>query len=212
MIRVLIVDDHAIVRKGLKQILADEKDISVAGEASTSAEAVDLLHTKKWDVVVVDLSLPDRSGLDLLHQIKFEHKPIAVLILTMHMEEQYAVRALRLGAAGYLLKDSAPEELVAAIRTASRGGRYLSPPLAAKLAFALAEGIDKQPHDKLSHREFQIFSLLASGRTVGEIASMLSISVKTVSTHRVRVLKKLELKNNAQLILYAVQRGLVATQ
>jgi two-component system, NarL family, invasion response regulator UvrY len=209
VIRILIVDDHTIVRRGLKQILADHADLVVAGEAADAAQALEQVRSQRWDVVVLDVSLPDRSGLDLLQQIRFESPALPVLILSMHAEEQYALRALRLGAAGYLLKDGAPEELVAAIRTVARGGKFLSPSLAEKLAFDLADGRQQQPHERLSQREYQVFTLLASGRTVGEVADLLSLSVKTVSTHRARILEKMRLSNNAQLMIYAVQNRLV---
>lgn len=209
MIQILIVDDHAIVRRGLKQILDEERGMTVAGEASNAREALEQIRARSWDVVVLDVSLPDRSGLELLQQIKFEKSPLAVLILSMHDEEQYALRALRIGASGYLLKESAPEELVAAIRTAAAGGRYLSPPLAEKLAFELAGRGEPEPHERLSQREYQVFSLLSSGKTVGQIAELLTLSVKTVSTHRARILEKMELENNAQLMHYAMQRRLV---
>ncbi len=160
-------------------------------------------------MIVLDISLPDRSGLELLQQVKLEYPDLPVLILSMHAEEQYALRALRLGASGYVLKESAPEQLVEAIRTVASDGKFLSPVIAEKLAFELAGGAgQKKPHERLSKREFQILCLIASGRTVGEIGEMLALSVKTVSTHRGRILRKMGLRNNAQVMLYAVQHGL----
>ncbi|MFI5395389.1 MAG: response regulator [Candidatus Binatia bacterium] len=210
MIKVLLVDDHAVVRTGLKQILERGHEQVLVGEAGTGDEALQKVRLSHWDAVVLDISLPDRSGLDVLKQIKSLNPKLGVLVLTMHGEQQYAVRALRAGATGFLTKQSAPEELMAAICQVARGGRYVSPPLAERLAFDLAIG---KPgallHEALSDREFQVLSLLASGKTITDISRQLCVSVKTVSTHRARLLKKMRMRNNAELIQYAIRSGLV---
>jgi len=206
--RILIVDDHAVVRQGLKQILLDS-DIPVAiGEASSGQEALSMVRSGHWDVVVLDISLPDRSGLDVLKQVKSYYPKLPVLVLTMHAEEQYAVRVLRAGAAGYLTKDSAPEEMAAAVTKVAAGGRYVSSSLAEKLVFDMG-GIRERPHEALSDREFQVFCMLASGERIKDIAEKLCLSVKTVSSHRARILTKMRMKNNAQLVQYALEHKLV---
>jgi two-component system invasion response regulator UvrY len=209
MINVLIVDDHAIVRQGLKQILADTPDLIVAGEAGTGREALNQVRSQAWDVVVLDISLPDRNGLEVLQQIQSSLPELPVLILTMHAEEQYAVRALRMGAAGYLSKESAPEQLVAAIRKVAGGGRYVSPVLAEQLAFEVGRAEPKPPHQRLSDREFQVLDRLVTGKPLTDIAAELCVSVKTISTYRTRILEKMSLKCNAELVQYAIQHGLV---
>lgn len=209
MIRILVADDHAIVRRGLIQILAEHCDMSVVGEASDAAELFALARAQKWDIVVLDVSMPGRGGLDVLKELKAEFPARPVLILSVHPEDQYAVRALRAGAAGYLTKDSAPAELVNAIRKAMQGGKYVSPSLAEKLAFNLAPDPDRLPHEALSDREYQVLCAIASGKTVSEIAEEMSLSVKTISTYRTRLLEKMNLKNNAELTHYAIQHGLV---
>lgn len=210
MIRILIADDHAIVRRGLKQILAEESGMTVAGEAQNAQEVMDLVRKQAWDVLVLDIAMPGRGGLDVLKEIKPEYPQLPVLILSMHPEDQYAVRALKAGAAGYLTKESAPEELVKAIRKVLAGGKYVSTSLAEKLALALDTDTKKTPHETLSDREYQVMCLIASGKTVGEIADELSLSVKTISTYRARILEKMNLKSNAALTHYAVQQRLVS--
>ncbi|MGZ3418600.1 MAG: response regulator [Polyangiales bacterium] len=208
MIRVLVADDHAIVRRGLRQILAETRDIDLAGEAATIEDALRAVREQRFDVAVVDISMPGGSGLDLLTQIRREKPELPVLVLTVHSEEQYAVRALKSGAAGFLTKESAPEKLVEAVRKLAAGGRFVTPELAEKLATFVASD-ERPPHEKLSNREFEILKLIASGKTVGEIGRDLSLSVKTVSTHRTRILDKMQMKTNAELTTYAVRRGLV---
>ena len=209
MIRILIADDHAIVREGLKQIVAETSDIRVAGEASNGQQVIDLVRRGHWDLVLLDLSMPGRGGIDALRQLKRERPDLPVLILSIHPEDQYALRALKDGASGYLTKESAPEELVKAIRKAAQGGRYVSATLAERLAGEMAAGGDGPPHERLSDRELQVMLMLASGRTVSEIADELSLSVKTISTNRTRLLKKMGMKTNAELTFYAVKQGLV---
>jgi two-component system, NarL family, invasion response regulator UvrY len=209
VIRVLVADDHALVRRGLRELLADTSDIEVAAEAGTAAEALDRVRQQPLDVVVLDLSLPGRGGLDLLGEIKEERADLPVLILTMHPEDQYAVRALKAGASGYLTKESAPEVLVEAVRRAAAGGRYVTPSLAEKLALHLDDKRAREPHESLSDREYQVFRRLAAGRTVGQIADELSLSVKTVSTYRTRIIEKTGLNTNAELMRYALDRKLV---
>ncbi len=209
MIRILVVDDHAIVREGLKQILSDVDDISVLGEAANGQEAMDKIRRQRFDVILMDISMPGRSGLEILKDIKTEQPKLPVLILSMHPEEQYAVRALRAGAAGYMNKASAPDELIGAIRKVSAGRKYVSPSVAEKLAFELGTDPDRLPHELLSDREYQVMLMLASGRTVSEIANELCLSVKTISTYRSRIMEKMNLKKNAELTLYAVQNHLL---
>jgi two-component system, NarL family, invasion response regulator UvrY len=208
-IRVFIADDHAIVREGLKQILAEQRDIVVAGEAETGLDAVKLFRKSRCNVVLLDISLPDRNGIDVLKQIKDEKPDLAVLMLSMHREDQYAIRALKAGAAGYLTKQSAPKELVNAIRQVAAGQRYVSPQLAQVLAAQVGEGFEKPPHESLSDREYQTLTLIASGKTVGEIAKELSLSVKTVSEYRSRLLAKMKLKTSAELTHYAIRNQLI---
>jgi DNA-binding NarL/FixJ family response regulator len=209
VIRVLVADDHAVVRRGLRELLSEAGDISVEAEAATAAEALDCVRQKGLDVVVLDLSLPGRGGLDLLGEIKAAQAELPVLILTMHSEDQYALRALKAGAAGYITKESAPEVLVDAVRRAAAGGRYVSATLAEKLAQHVADERPREPHEMLSDREDQVFRRLAAGRTVSQIADELSLSVKTVSTYRARILEKMAMETNAQLMQYAFRHKLV---
>lgn len=209
MIRILIADDHAIVRQGLKQIVAEEPDMKVLGEAQNAREVLE--HTQKGDcdVVVLDITMPGRSGIDLLKDLRREYPKLSVLVLTIHSEEQFAVRALKAGASGYLTKESAPEELLKAIRKVYTGGKYVSPSLAERLAFLLEEDTEQLLHERLSDREYQVFRMLASGKSLKEIATELSLSVKTVSTYRTRLLEKMNMTRNAELIHYAIQHGLI---
>lgn len=209
MIKVLVADDHAIVRRGLRQILSETPDIMVGGEASTAQEVIRLLTDERWSVVVLDLSLPGSSGLELLSRIRREHANAPVLVLTVHPEDQYAVRCIKAGAAGFLTKESAPDKLIEAVRKVAGGGRWVSPELAETLASVLAGESKGAPHERLSDREFEIFRMLASGKTVSQIALELALSVKTVSTHRTRILRKMEMTNNAELTHYAVRNHLV---
>jgi len=209
MIRVLVVDDHAIVREGLKQIVADTPDIVVAGEAKNGQEALDAVSKNGYNVVLLDISMPDRSGLDVLNQLRSQRPELRILILSIYPEEQYAVRALRAGASGYLTKESAPDELIAAIRKVSSGGNYISRSLGERLANRLRFDASKPPHETLSDREFQVMRMVASGKRVKEIAEELLLSVKTVSTYRRRVLDKMGVKNNSALTRYAIQNRLL---
>jgi two-component system invasion response regulator UvrY len=207
--RILIADDHAVVRHGLKQILAEAFRGAVFGDAGNAGEVVSAIEKEPWDVVVLDISMPDRSGLEVLCDIRKLRPKLPVLVLSMHPESQFAVRVLRDGASGYLTKASAPEELVGAIKKVLAGGRYVSPMLAEKLAADLAVNTDKPPQEFLSNREYQVLRLLASGKIVSEIAGELRLSVKTISTYRARVLEKMHLRNNAQLMHYAMENHLV---
>jgi two-component system invasion response regulator UvrY len=208
-IRVAIADDHPIVREGLKHILADTRDIAVAGEAETAAEAMRLARRGDCHVLVLDIVLPDRSGLEILRQIKKENPALAVLILSSHREDQYAIRALKAGAAGYLNKATQPRELINAIRQVASGTKYISAALAQDLANQIDEAHDVPPHETLSDREYQTLTLIASGKTVGTIAKELSLSVKTVSEYRSRLLTKMKLRNSAELTHYAIKNRLV---
>jgi len=208
MIRVLIADDHAIVREGLKRILADDSGISLVGEASDGVEAASLARRLKPDVVLLDISMPNRSGIDAMADIRGAGDGIGILILSMHPEDQYAIRCLRDGADGYLTKESAPELLLQAIRKINGGGKYVSPALAEKLALHLVGGDESTPHDRLSDRELEVLILIGKGLTVSQIAERLCVSVKTVSTYRSRVLEKMGLENNAQLMRYAMENDL----
>lgn len=209
MLRVLIVDDHAVVRDGVKNALEEKARTNSFGEASTPSEALELARKQDWDIVVLDLGLGGRSGLEVLKELKQIHPKLPVLILSMHSEEQYARRAFKAGAAGYITKDSPRLELVKAINKVAEGGKYISPALAEKLVFDLERGTDRPPHETLSDREFEVMSLIASGKTVGEIAELLSLSDKTISTYRARILEKMGMKTNAEIIHYAIQNNLV---
>lgn len=209
MIKVLVADDHAVVRRGLRDILTATGDILVGGEAATAHDVRRLVREQRWDVVVLDISLPEGNGLDLTADIRRERPETPVLILTVHSEKQYAIRAIKAGAAGFLTKESAPDKLIDAVRKIAGGGRYVSAELAETLASLLAGETPSQPHDRLSDREFEILKMLASGKTVSQVAQTLALSVKTVSTHRTRLLKKMNMKTNAELTRYAMRSGLV---
>jgi two-component system invasion response regulator UvrY len=209
MIKTIIADDHSIVREGLKQILNETNDVSVSGEAKNGMELLEELRRQKFDVVVLDISMPGINGLDALKQIKIINPDLPVLVLSMHPEEQYAIRVLKAGASGYLTKESASEELLNAIRRIASGRKYVSPSLAEKLAVELDVDREKPLHETLSDREYQVLCMIASGRTVKEIAGELSLSVKTVSTYRSRILDKMHMANNAQLTYYAIENDLV---
>jgi len=207
-VRVLIVDDHAVVREGIKRIVAGIDEHVVVGEAADAAEACRRVREDAWDLVLLDISLPGRTGLDLLGQLRREHPKLPVLVLSMYPEDQYAARVLRAGASGYLTKESAPEQLATAIGAVTSGGRYVSPGLAVHLASRLDEHWQQPAHETLSNREFTVLRLLAQGRQASEIAQTLSLSVKTVSTYRSRVLKKLGMQTTAELMAYAIREGL----
>ena len=208
MIRVCVVDDHAIVREGLKRIIAENPGMSVTAEAGDGNEALQVLQSKPCDVVVLDITMPNKSGLDVLKELHAQSPRLPVLILSVHAEDQYALRVLRAGAAGYLTKESAPAKLVQAIRKVVRGGKFVSPAIADKLVYDKKDSA-KALHEALSDREYQVLCLIASGKTVTMIAEELALSVKTISTYRVRILEKLEMKNNAELTHYAIKEGLV---
>jgi two-component system, NarL family, invasion response regulator UvrY len=206
---IIIADDHAVVRQGVKQILAAETDMRVVGEAKNFVETLAVVRDLDWDVLILDYSMPGGNGLQVLKKIQKSHPKRPVLILSMHPEEAIAVSALRAGAAGYISKDSASEELTVAIRKAVSGKKYVSATLAEKLALELEEGSEGLPHESLSDREYRVMWLMASGKAITQIAAELSLSPNTVSTYRLRILKKLKVDNNADLVRYAVKHGLV---
>ncbi len=206
--RILITDDHAVVRQGLKQILAEEFKRAEFGEASNVQEAIDKVWKEHWDVVVLDITMPGRSGLEVLKEIKKSKPKLPVLMLSMHPEDQFAVRLLKIGASGYMTKESAPQELVGAVKKVVAGGRYVSPALAEKMASYLAIDVQTPPHERLSDREFLVLRLIASGKTPTVIAKELGLSVKTISTYRMRILEKMSMANNAELTHYAIQNQL----
>lgn len=208
MIKVLIADDHSIVREGLKQILGDAPEMFVVGDAEHGNDAIQQVRNEDWDVVLLDMTMPGKSGLDVLKQIKTEKPDTKVLVLSMHPEDHYALRVLKAGAAGYITKSCAPEQLTTAIVRVAQGGKYITQTLAEKLANAFDLDFDRPPHEFLTDREFQIFNMLANGQTVSEIAKELALSVKTVSTHRTKILTKMNLKNNAELMHYFTRNGL----
>jgi DNA-binding NarL/FixJ family response regulator len=210
VIRILVADDHAIVRNGLKQIVGDTPDMVVAAEASNGQEALNKALEDDYDIVLLDITMPDRSGLDILKEIKSQKPELPVLILSIHPEEQYAVRALKAGAAGYLTKESAPEELIRAMRKVAGGGKYVSSSLAEKLTFVLETGTEKPLHQALSDREYQLLCMIASGKSVKQIANELLLSAKTISTYRSRVLRKMNMNNNIELTRYAIQNQLIS--
>jgi DNA-binding NarL/FixJ family response regulator len=209
MIRVLIVDDHAILRRGLRALLSDEFHGAAFGEASNARQALEQLRKGKWDVALLDITMPGKSGLELLKEFKAARPKLPVLILSAHAEDQFAVRVLKAGAGGYLTKESAPEELAKAIRKVLAGGQYVSPALAEKLALRVRKNITLSPHETLSDREYDVMSRIASGKTVTEIAGELSLSPKTIGTYRARVLEKLGVKNSPGIVQYAIRNGLV---
>jgi DNA-binding NarL/FixJ family response regulator len=209
MIRVLITDDHVIVRDGLRQIVRETDDIAVSAEAGTASETLDALRERAVDVVVLDLNLPDRHGLDLLLQLRSLYPRIPVLILSVNRDASYAVRLLKAGAAGYIGKHAARDQLVDGIRRVARGEKYLAPDLAESVAIHLVAAGDRQPHERLSDREFQVMLLIAAGRPPREIASELNVSVKTVGVHRAHILEKTGLRNNAEIVHYALTHKLL---
>lgn len=209
MIRVLITDDHAIVRDGLRQIVGETSDITVAAEAATATETLNIVRSQPIDVAVLDLNLPDRHGIDVLGQLRRSHPQIPVLILSVNREATYAVRLLKAGAAGYIGKDSAREQLVEAIRRVARGEKYISPVLAESVAMHLVERGDRHPHEHLSDREFQVMLLIAAGRPPREIATELNVSVKTVGAHRAHIMQKIGVRSNAEIVHYVLTHNLM---
>jgi two-component system invasion response regulator UvrY len=205
MIRILVADDHAVVREGLKQIVRETSDMAVTGEAADGREVLRLIREHDWDVVLLDIAMPDRSGLDILKELKAEEPGLPVLMLSMYPEEQYAVRALKAGASGYLTKESIPDELISAIRKVSAGGKYVSSSLAEKLAHDLETDAERPVHETLSDREYQVMCMIAGGETLRNIADKLCLSIKTISTYRSRILEKMCMKNNAEIMRYAIK-------
>jgi two-component system invasion response regulator UvrY len=209
MIKILVAYDHTIMREGLKKILVDTPDLVVADEASNGEEVIKKVGNNDYDLVLLDISLPGRSGLDVLKQLKCSKPKTPTLILSIHPEDKYALRSLRAGAAGYLTKQNSPDELIDAIRRVAQGRKYITPSLAEKLVFELEVDVRKLPHETLSDREYQVMCMIGSGKTVKEIAETLSLSVKTISTHRANILNKMKMENNAQLTYYAIKNTLV---
>jgi len=210
MIKILIADDHSIVREGLKQIVAESTEMAVRGEAVNGQQVFELVRKTDYDLILLDIAMPGRGGIDILKQLKIKKPEIPVLVLSMYPEDQYAVRAIKAGASGYLTKESAPEELIGAIKKVAQGGKYVSTDLAEKLVENLGKDTEKPDHTTLSDREYQVMIMIATGKTVKEIADELSLSVKTISTNRARALKKMRMKNNAEFAYYAIKQGLVA--
>ena len=209
MIKIIIADDHPIVRAGMKQIISEASNLTVADEADDGRKLLSKIREAHFDVVILDITMPHMDGLDVLKQLKIEKPKLPVIVLSIHPEDQYALRVLKAGAAGYVTKASAPDELINAIRKVYRGGKYISPAIAEKLVFQLDSNFEEMPHEALSDREYQVLCMLASGKTVTEMADELALSVKTISTYRARILEKMDMKNNAELIHYAVQNRLV---
>jgi DNA-binding NarL/FixJ family response regulator len=209
VIRILVADDHPVVRRGLKQIVAQEPDMAVLGEAQNGQETLDLVRNQEWDIVVFDLSMPGRGGLETLRELKRIRRNLPVLVLSIHPPDQFAARVYKAGAAGYLTKESAPAELVRGIRKVIAGGHYVSPSVAEQLAVELEENGGSASHESLSDREYEVLRLIGAGKTVNQIADALALSVKTVSTYRARILEKMKMKTTAELIRYAIQHHLV---
>lgn len=211
MINIIIADDHSVVRRGIKQILADEADMQVNGEANNADELMKMLNEQKWDLLILDITMPGKSGLDALIDIKQVKPELKILILSMHPEEEIALRALKSGADGYLNKESVPGELIRAIKKVLSGGKYISSALAEAIIFSNTSDAYREPHEELSEREFQVLCLIASGLSLTEIADKFSLSVKTISTYRSRILEKMDLKSNVELTHYAIKHKLVLT-
>jgi len=209
MFRIFIADDHAVVREGLKQIISEVSDMRVVGESDNGFDVVSYVEMNPYDVIVLDITMPGPNILDLIKELRQKKPRLPILVLSIHPEEQYAVRVLRAGASGYLTKESAPDELVSAIRKVANGGKYVSAALAEKILFTLGTNEEQMPHDNLSDREYQALCMIASGKTVKSIAEELNLSEKTVSTYRTRVLQKMGMKSNAEITHYAFKYGLV---
>lgn len=210
-IRLGIADDHTIVREGLKQLLGAENDLTISGEARNAAEVIELVRNTALDVLILDMSMPGRSGIELIRQVRLESPKLRILVLSMHEEEQYALRAIKAGASGYLTKESASSQLVQAIRKVATGGAFITPAVAEQLALGIMSLVDGPPHASLSDREFQVFRMIASGRSISEIALELNLSVKTISTHKARIMLKMGLGNNTELLRYAIAHNLIDT-
>ncbi|RMF58108.1 MAG: DNA-binding response regulator [Calditrichaeota bacterium] len=209
MIKILIADDHSLIREGFKKLIEREVGLQVVGEAENAFDVTEFLRHNQCDVIVLDINMPQKSGLELLKELKDYYPDIKVLILSMSPEDKFAIRAFRSGADGYITKDSAPEELIHAIRKIAQGGKFVTQSLAEKLAFEMGSGGEKKPHETLSDREFQVFLLIGAGKSMKEIADTLSLSMSTVNTYRRRILEKLHLHSNAEIIHYAVKNKLV---
>jgi DNA-binding NarL/FixJ family response regulator len=208
MTRIVIADDHAIVREGLKRIVGDVADMQVVGEAADGTEVMQRVRELEFDVLVLDLSMPGRSGMELIKLVKAEKPKLRILVLSMHQELQYAVRAIKSGASGYLTKESAPAQLEQAIRKVASGGAFVTSEVAEQLALGAMPGSEGKPHESLSDREFEVFRLLAAGASVTDIAARLKLSVKTVSTHKANLMQKMGLANSSELVRYAMKHGL----
>jgi two-component system, NarL family, invasion response regulator UvrY len=209
MINILVADDHALIRKGMKQILNDTEDIRVTGEAENGMQAIKLAQANTYDLVLLDISMPDKNGIDVLKQLRINKPQLPVLILSMHEENHYALRSMKAGAAGYLSKQSAPTQLVTAIRQVASGKKYISTELAEELANGLTQGFQELSHQALSNREYQTLCLMASGKSLSEMAEVMSLSAKTISVYRARLLEKMKLKNNAEAVRYAIENHLI---
>jgi two-component system, NarL family, invasion response regulator UvrY len=209
VIRILTVDDHAIVRNGVKMLFEGRPEVATFGEASNAQEAAQLVRQQNWDVVVMDITLGDRSGIEVMKDLKAIRPGLPFIILSMHSEAQYARRAFKAGASGYITKDSLPDELARAIKKVAQGGKYVSPTLAEMLVMDVDRSLERDPHERLSDREFEIMRLIGSGKTVSEIARLISRSVKTVSTYRARILEKMGMRTNAEITYYVIQNKLL---
>lgn len=209
MIRLVLADDHTIVREGLKQLLSSASDLAIVGEAKNGFEVLSRVRELEFDVLLLDMSMPGKSGIELISQVHAERPKLRILVLSMHEEEQYAVRAIKSGAAGYLTKESASAQLVSAIRRVAAGGAFITPAVAEQLALASMPQVDGPPHSALSNREYQVFQMIVSGRSISEIADSLNLSVKTISTHKARILQKMSLTGTAELVRYAIEHRLL---
>jgi len=210
--RIVVADDHAIVREGLKQLLSAAGDLEVVGEAADGHEVIKVVREKDFDVLLLDMSMPGKSGIELIRQVKGEKPKLRILVLTMHEEHQYAIRAIRAGASGYLTKESASRQLLEALRKVASGGAFISSEVAEQLALGAMPDATRAPHESLSDREFQIFRLIAAGKSISDIGEMLNLSVKTVSTHKANILQKMNMAGTAELIRYAINHRLVDEQ
>ena len=212
MIRILLADDHSVVREGLKKIISKNSDMEVTGEASNAQEILSRLKKSEFDVIILDISMPGRNGLDIASELRKYHPELRILVFSMHSEKQFAIRTLKIGCSGYLTKDSGPEELLSAIRKVASGGRYISPSVAEELAIDLDTNTQKPLHEQLSDREFQVMRMIASGITLQVIADELSLSANTISSYRARILRKMKLNNNSELTYYVIKNELLDEQ